>query len=129
MHHRGCQTLSLFAVLAVVLILAGCTFKISEPAAGVYVKNPVQAEVDWTPDYRANTFKVVIDPATSNVDVTRELAISSVSSGGYAAKGTLPGLPAGMHTLKVSGDLYIWYTGGYSHTSSQSSFEVLVLKK
>ena len=126
----GCRFTEKFrgmAVLAAASMLGGCGFKIAAPAAGTSMHNPILAEIDWSRSLQSNTFKVVVDPTSSNQDVTSAFAVAPVASG-YAAKGTLPGLPDGTHTLKVSGDPYVWYTGQYSNTTSQSRFEVIVQK-
>lgn len=128
MGHRILEKCRGVAVLAATLALGGCGFKIAAPVAGAYERNPVPAQIDWSADLQANTFKVVVDPASSNQDVTNAFAIAPIS-GGFTAKGILPGLPQGPHTVKVSGNLFVWYTRQYSNTSSQSSFEVIVPKK
>jgi hypothetical protein len=128
MHNHTIRSFRVCVALAG-LTLAGCTFRIVEPASGAVLKNPVQAEIDWTPAYQASTFKVIVDPTTANRDVTQDFTIGPLSGGGYAAKGALTGLANGTHTLKVSGDLYMWLYGGYKSTDSQVSFGISQPKK
>jgi len=128
MSHGANPKSRIVAGVAAAVFLTGCGFKITAPSSGAYVTNPVSAEIKWAPDYHANTLKIVVDPSSSNLDVTSQFAIAPVS-GGYSATGTLPGLKGGSHTLQVSGELFVWYTKNYANTSSQVPFTVEVKHK
>lgn len=110
-----------FAMQATALFLTGCAvFKIAAPTANQTVSSPVPAEVDWGQSYQS--FKVILDPAGQNVDVTNQFTVTSVP-GGYIAKANLA-MGAGQHTLLVSGTLYTWYSQAYEPTSTQQTFTV-----
>jgi hypothetical protein len=118
---RGLFPRSTILAFAAALALTGCAvFKIVSPTANQSVSSPVPAEVDWGQSYQS--FKVVLDPAGQNLDVTNQFTVTSVS-GGYIAKATLTMSP-GPHILVASGSLYTWYTQGYANTSTQQSFTV-----
>ena len=118
---RGLFPRSTILAFAAALALTGCAvFNIVAPTANQSVSSPVPAEVDWGQSYQS--FKVVLDPAGQNLDVTNQFTVTSVS-GGYIAKATLPMSP-GTHTLVASGSLYTWYTQGYNNTSTQQTFTV-----
>jgi hypothetical protein len=122
MDYRSFDSSRMGVVLAAALVLGGCSrFKIASPTPGAYI-NPVQATIDWSADLQPNTFKVVVDPAGANLDVTNVFGATTGPS--HTAAGTLPLLPIGQHTLKVDGNLYEWFSQSYTPRSSSVAFSV-----
>ena len=81
MSHGANPKSRIVAGVAAAVFLTGCGFKITAPSSGAYVTNPVSAEIKWAPDYHANTLKIVVDPSSSNLDVTSQFQRNSLGSG------------------------------------------------
>ena len=103
-----------WAALWSLMLLAGCSIAIKEPVTAAVVPTPVKVVVTGNASY--SNFRLV----ANGIDVTSQMA--------YQGNNTYQGLlslPPGSAILDASADVYCWYCGGSTHSTSHVTFTVL----
>jgi len=121
MRHALSRMVKLGCICATAGLLISCaaTFNFVSPAPNATLPPPVATNINWTADLQSNTLAVVIDPGPNATDVTSQFSVS-----GSSATANLP-IPAGPHTLSVSGNLWSSYSQSYQFTSTSQSLTVV----
>ncbi|MBT9614239.1 MAG: IPT/TIG domain-containing protein [Burkholderiales bacterium] len=107
---RGLLTFSLMLLS----VLAGC-ISINQPTQNQTLSSPVAVDVTWNTDMKPGTFYAEVD----GVNVTAKFNLSAYRT----ATASLP-LANGAHQLKAGGELWYFYTQGYSSTATYRDFNV-----
>src|SRR4051812_21983464 len=108
------------AMVAAYLGMAGCaSFDVLSPGANSTNSSPVPTDVFWNADAQQGSIQITLD-GTNNI--TSQFAIPTAGANSHATANL--NLPAGSHTLSVSGSLWNGWNQQYATQSASATFQV-----